>query len=89
MIEIYEQNQLYFENVNKNEISLNKVTPANVVKGTEYFLTFQDSIKVTVTTEKNDTSSYFPLDKYTNIRVRPYQSFTIMSSSSVYLLQDH
>jgi hypothetical protein len=89
MIEIYEQNQLYFRNVNKNEISLTRVTPANVANGTEYFLTFQDTIELKVFTEESDTTRYFTLDKYTNIKVRPYSSFTIMSSSSENSLQYH
>lgn len=89
MIEIYDQNQLYFRNVNKNEISFTRVTPASVANGTEYFLTFQDTIELKVFTEEYDTTRYFTLDKYTNIKVRPYSSFTIMSSSSENLPQDH
>ncbi|MFN3195237.1 MAG: hypothetical protein ACE364_04730 [Chlorobiota bacterium] len=89
MISIYEQNQLYFRNVNKNEISLTRVTPANVANGTEYFLTFQDSIEIKVFTETYITSEYFTLNKYTKIEVRPGRSFTIMSSSSDELPQNH
>ena len=89
MIEIYEQNQLYFRNVNKNEISLTRVTPANVANGTEYFLTFQDSIEIKVFTETYITSKYFTLNKYTKIKIRPNPSFTIFNSSSENSLQDH
>lgn len=82
LIDIYKQNQSYFENVNKNEISFTKVIPANIAYGTEYFLTFQDSIDIFIRTEFYDTSNYVPLDKFTLIRIQPCSKSTMIRASS-------
>ena len=84
MIQIFEANQLYFENVNKNEISFTKVTPASVANESEYFLTFLDSVQILVIVEKYDTTNYVPLDKYTEIKISPTDLFTTIRASSRY-----
>ncbi|MFN3195238.1 MAG: hypothetical protein ACE364_04735 [Chlorobiota bacterium] len=84
MISIMEANQLYFENVNKNEISFTKVTPASVANESEYFLTFLDSVQIIVMVEKYDTTNYVPLDKYTEIEINPSDLFTTIRASSRY-----
>lgn len=81
-IEIFEENQLYFNNVNKNEISLTKVIPSNKVGGTDFFFTFESEIKIVIITESYDTTRYVPLDKYTKIDIYPTFYYSRILSSS-------
>lgn len=82
LINIYEENELYFQNVNKNEMSFKKITPPSVANESEWFLTFQDSIKIFITTENSDTNKTIPLDKYTVVKISPTLSHTFIESSS-------
>ncbi|MFA7327858.1 MAG: hypothetical protein WC121_14420 [Candidatus Kapaibacterium sp.] len=82
MINIYEESELYFQNVNKNEMSFKKITPPSVANESEWFLTFQDSIKIFITTENSDTNKTIPLDKYTVVKISPTLSHSIIESSS-------
>jgi hypothetical protein len=82
MIEIYDQDQLYFKNANKNEISLTKVTPANVANGSEYFLTFKDSVEVFVRTDYVDTTRTIPLDRFTIMYIHPTQNVSFIHAST-------
>ena len=81
-IEIFEENQLYFKNVNKNEISLTKVIPSNKVGDIDFFFTFENEIEIVIITESYDTTRYIPLDKYTKIDIYPTYYYSRILSSS-------